>query len=82
LTRSDFEGWLDGYRQAWRTDDPQQIEALFTEVATYAPWPFGEPWRGRQDILAKWIDRGDSKAASRFESELLAVDGETGSCAA
>ena len=77
MTRTDFESWLDGYRQAWRTDDPEQIRALFTEGATYAPSPFSEPWRGREAIVAKWIERGDAQGKWQFESELLAVDGET-----
>jgi uncharacterized protein (TIGR02246 family) len=77
MTRTDFDNWLDGYRQAWRTDDPEQIGALFTEDATYSPSPFSEPWRGREAIVANWIERGDSQAAWQFESELLAVDGET-----
>lgn len=78
MTRTDFENWLEAYRQAWRTDDPDQIGALFAEDATYAPWPFGKPWQGREAIVAKWVERGDSKAAWQFESELLAVDGDTG----
>ncbi len=78
MTRTDFDNWLDGYRQAWRTDDPDQIGALFSEDATYAPWPFGEPWRGRDAIVARWVERGDSQAAWQFESELLAVDGDRG----
>ena len=42
MTRTDFENWLDGYRQAWRTDDPDQIGALFTEE-------FAEWWVQRPD---------------------------------
>ena len=78
MTRTDIENWLDGYRQAWRTDDPDQIGALFTEDATYAPWPFSKPWQGREAIVTKWVERGDSQSAWQFESELLAVDGDTG----
>jgi uncharacterized protein (TIGR02246 family) len=78
MTRTDLERWLDAYQAAWRTDDPEQIGALFTEDATYAPWPFSEPWRGRETIVARWVERGDSKNEWRFESELIAVDGDTG----
>jgi len=78
MTHADFEHWLDGYRQAWKSDDPDQIGALFTEDATYAPSPFREAWRGREAIVANWIERGDSKNPWQFESELLAVEGETG----
>jgi hypothetical protein len=78
MTRADFEQWLERYRAAWTTDDPQQIGDLFTEEATYSPWPFSKPWEGREAIVAKWIERGDSKDPWRFESELLAVEGDTG----
>jgi hypothetical protein len=78
MTRADFEQWLERYRAAWTTDDPQQIGDLFTEEATYSPWPFSKPWEGREAIVAKWIERGDSKDPWRFESDLLAVEGDTG----
>jgi uncharacterized protein (TIGR02246 family) len=77
MTRTDFERWLDGYQAAWKTDDPEQIAALFTEDATYSPSPFSKPWRGREAIVAKWVDHGDAQNEWRFESELLAVEGET-----
>ena len=78
MTRADFEQWLGRYRAAWTTDDPDQIGALFTEDATYSPWPFSKTWEGRQAIVAKWIERGDSKDPWQFESELVAVEGDTG----
>ena len=78
MTRADFEQWLSAYRQAWTTDDPRDIAALFTEDATYSPWPFSTSWEGQDVIVGKWIDRGDSKNPWRFESELLAVEGDTG----
>ncbi len=78
MTRTDFDRWLDGYRRAWKTDDAEQIGALFTDDAVYSPGPFSEPWRGREAIVANWIERGDSQADWRFESEVLAVEGETG----
>ena len=78
MTRADFEGWLERYRAAWTTDDPRQIGDLFTDDATYAPRPFGKPWEGRDAIVANWIELGDSQNPWQFESELLAVEGDTG----
>jgi uncharacterized protein (TIGR02246 family) len=78
MTRANLEDWLGRYRAAWTTDDPQQIGALFTEDATYAPRPFGEPWEGRDAIVAKWIELGDSTIPWEFESDIVAVDGDTG----
>ena len=78
MTRTDFERWLDSYQSAWKTDDPKQIGALFTDDATYSPWPFSEAWEGRDAIVEKWIGRGDAKIPWHFESEWLAVEGYTG----
>ena len=77
MDRSDVGRWLTAYRGAWETDDPGAIAALFTEDATYAPRPFGKPWQGRDEIVANWIELGDSKNSWQFESEIIAVDGDT-----
>ena len=78
MTRTDFENWLDRYRQAWRTDDHDQIAALFTDDANYSTYPFRDPKRGRDAIVAWWVSQGDSQNEWRFESEELVVEGETG----
>lgn len=78
MTRTDFEQWLDRYQAAWKTDDPAQIGALFTDDATYSTLPFREPKRGRDAIVAWWISQGDSQNQWRFESARLVVEGETG----
>lgn len=78
MTPTDFESWLDRYQAAWKTDDAAQIGALFTEDATYSPWPFSKSWNGRDAIVEQWIGRGDSKTPWQFESEWLAVEGDTG----
>jgi uncharacterized protein (TIGR02246 family) len=76
--RAAIEGWLVAYRHAWGTDDPDDVAALFTEDATYSPWPFSKPWVGRDAIVAKWVERGDSKDPWSFDGEVLAVEGDTG----
>jgi uncharacterized protein (TIGR02246 family) len=76
--RAAVEAWLAAYRGAWQTDDPGEVAALFTEDATYSPWPFSPWWQGRDAIVAKWIERGDSQNPWQFESEILAVEGDTG----
>ena len=43
------QAWLDNYRTAWASNEPDDIRALFTEGATYAGGPFDpEPWVGRE----------------------------------
>ena len=76
--RAAFEDWVAGYRRAWKTDDPGDIAALFTEDATYSPSPFSESWRGRDAIVDEWIKRGDSAALPAFEHEIVAADGPVG----
>lgn len=78
MDRTDLEAWLAAYRRAWTSDDPADITALFTEDATYSPWPFSNSWEGRDRIVEKWIDRGDAKRQWEFEHEILAVEGDTG----
>jgi uncharacterized protein (TIGR02246 family) len=76
--RASVEAWLAAYRHAWSTDDPEDVAALFTEDATYSPWPFSKPWEGRDAIVARWIERGDSKDPWQFEGDVVAVEGDTG----
>jgi ketosteroid isomerase-like protein len=80
MDRAGVERWIEGYRKAWASDAPSDIAALFTEDATYSPFPWPrdrEPWTGRDAIVANWIERGDSKLGWRFEHEVLAVEGDT-----
>ena len=78
MTRDDLETWLASYRLAWGSDDPEDVAALFTDSATYSPWPYAAPWLGRDEIVAKWIARGDSGRPRAFEHRILAVDGDLG----
>jgi SnoaL-like domain len=78
MDRSDLEDWLARYRRAWTTDDPADIAALFTEDASYSPWPFSQSWHPRDQIVDKWIGRGDSKRGWQFDHDILAFEGDTG----
>ncbi|HET6532784.1 MAG TPA: nuclear transport factor 2 family protein [Actinoplanes sp.] len=74
MTSSDaVTTWLGNYRAAWESNDPAQIGDLFTEDATYFPEPFAQPWRGRDEIVARWLDRRDEPGSWTFEWHLLAV---------
>jgi len=78
MSRADVEHWVAGYRQAWKSDDPEQIGGLFTDDATYLPSPFSTPWEGRDAIVAEWIRRGDSGVEWAFEHAVIAADGSVG----
>ena len=65
--------WMEGYLKAWRSNDPEDIAALFSEDARYFTAPHREPWRGREAIVAGWLERKDAEGAWEFEWEPLDV---------
>jgi ketosteroid isomerase-like protein len=77
MDRDHIERWLTSYRRAWRSDNPADIKALFTEEATYSPYPFAGAWHGVDQIVEGWIGHHDSEKIWTFEHEILAIDGDT-----
>ncbi|MGN9843561.1 nuclear transport factor 2 family protein [Nonomuraea sp. H19] len=59
--------WIEGYMRAWNSNHPDDISALFTEDAAYYTEPYGAPWRGREQIVANWLDRQDRPGETTFE---------------
>lgn len=75
---------MTGYRAAWESNDPEAIGALFTDDALYYAEPYSEPFRGRDEIVAKWLERKDEPGSTNFTWTTLAhhdglafVQGET-----
>ena len=69
--------WLDKYRTAWASNDPDDIRAMFTEDATYAGSPFDEtPWTGHDGIVAGWLENEDTVGQWSFDGAALAYDPE------
>ena len=68
--------WRQRYLKAWSSNDPDHINALFTEEAEYFTDPFGEPWRGRAGIIAGWLDAADEPGSFTFEWSPLAITPE------
>ncbi|HEV7184466.1 MAG TPA: nuclear transport factor 2 family protein [Leifsonia sp.] len=67
--------WIDLYRRAWETNDPDDIRALFTEDASYRTEPFAEPWDGHLEIVEGWLDAQDDPGAAAFEWRLAGREG-------
>jgi hypothetical protein len=67
--------WIDAYVEAWNTNDPGQIGALFTAEAEYwaEPW---EVWRGREAIVAGWLAHADAPGDCTFGWSAVARDGD------
>lgn len=68
--------WIAAYRRAWESNEPDDIRALFTEDARYRTEPWREPWRGRDRIVAEWLDRKDEPGDATFEWTPLSVTDE------
>ena len=65
--------WIDAYIDAWRSNDPESIAALFTEDATYAYHPWDEPLQGREAIVADWLKEPDEPGSWEAEYRPLLV---------
>ncbi len=48
------DDWIEGYRQAWESRDPEAAAGLFTSDATYRSNIFEEPHRGREGVREYW----------------------------
>ena len=74
MDRKDVEAWIEGYKRAWTTNDPEDIGGLFTDDAAYYTAPFREPWSGRDAIVQGWLDRKEEPGEWTFRWEILAID--------
>jgi len=71
--------WIDSYVDAWSTNEPADIVALFSEGARYYTAPWREPWEGHDGILEGWLEeQRDDPGTWRFRYEVLAASGELG----
>jgi ketosteroid isomerase-like protein len=80
MDRATFESWLDAYKRAWETRDPEAAASLFTANATYQETPFEDPVRGREGIRDYWWDVTRYQEGIEFSYEVLATT-EAGSIA-
>jgi ketosteroid isomerase-like protein len=78
VDRSGVEHWVAGYLRAWDSNEPDDVRALFAPDAEYRFEPWEEPVTGHDEIVAEWRERADAPGDHRFESEVLAVDGDLG----
>lgn len=69
-----LRAWLEGYRSAWETRDPEAVIRLFAEDATYRETPFTQPMRGREAIRLYWSRVvAAAQEQIRFGHEVLAI---------
>jgi uncharacterized protein (TIGR02246 family) len=78
MDRNALERWVSDYVRAWESNDPEAIGRLFTADATYYTAPFRQPWRGRDAIVAGWLDRKDDPGTWTFDWQILATADDRG----
>ncbi|HKG55763.1 MAG TPA: nuclear transport factor 2 family protein [Candidatus Limnocylindrales bacterium] len=78
IGRHGAEDWVRRYIAAWTSNQPADIDALFTSDAIYRPTPFSDGWNGRAAIRDEWLARRDEPDTWTFEWELIAADGDVG----
>lgn len=78
MTKHDARRVVDTYLRAWVGQDPDLIETIFTDTATYHERVFEAPIQGRRGIRAYWKTKVIEGQAN-IECELLNLylDGET-----
>lgn len=74
--RASVRSWLERYVEAWRANEPGPIGGLFTEDAEYRFRPGDEPVRGRDAIVAAWLEEPDAPGSWRASYEPFAVEGD------
>jgi hypothetical protein len=68
--------WMEKYIAAWASNEPDDIRELFTEEAVYATRPQDkDPWRGREQIVDRWLTARDDADEWTFDWTLLGTDG-------
>jgi|SRR5690554_2650707 len=77
VSRETVARWVESYRRAWESNEPDDIRALFTDDAQYFTEPWEEPWRGHDQIVDGWLEARDEPGDTTFEWEVVAVDDNT-----
>jgi hypothetical protein len=78
VERKNFEKWVQGYLKAWKTNERSDVEALFTENATYLTQSFREPWSGRETIVSGWLERAGWQGVWNFDYQWVAIEDNVG----
>jgi ketosteroid isomerase-like protein len=76
IDTTDIDRWLERYQAAWRSDEPTQIAALFTDDARYFIAPQAEPMVGAAAVADWWREMGESRLPWTFEYDVVAREGD------
>lgn len=75
--RAHVTRWLVEYVEAWRSNDRDQIAALFTDDVSYRYYPHTDPVVGPEAVADAWLEDPDDPAGWTASYEPVAVDGDT-----
>lgn len=76
MDRPQFQAWLNGYIEAWRSNDRATIERLFADDACHWYNAYADPLVGRSAIVDFWLEEPDAPDSWEAEYDVLAIDGE------
>jgi hypothetical protein len=77
LDHAAVNDWLARYIDAWKSYDPVQIAALFSDDCQHRYTPFDAPQIGKQAIVDSWLqDNRDQSGTYDAHYETLMVDGD------
>lgn len=71
-----IDRWMDGYVTAWDSNRTEDVASLFTESADYRSYPWAEPARGRDAIVALWLASADEPGDHAFDWHVVGRDGD------
>ena len=79
LTKRQVEDWVGRYLTAWRSNDPKDIAAVFTNDADAHELPYETDSEGLGEIVALWQERSTWEGTGEwtFEWEEVAINGDT-----
>jgi ketosteroid isomerase-like protein len=79
MNRTDVQAWLDRYVEAWRANEREPIEELFSQDAVYSyrPWDSDDHTiRGRDAIVDSWLEEPDQPNEWDAHYAPYAVEGD------
>ena len=76
MRREDVTGWLERYVAAWKSGDRGEIEALFSDDASYRYHPYDEPLVGPAAIADSWLEDPDEPGSFDARYACYAADGD------
>jgi ketosteroid isomerase-like protein len=76
LDKAAVDRWLKAYVEAWKTNDREQIAALFADDVKYRYNPYIDPVEGREAVVRSWLGEGDEPGTYDATYRAVAVDGQ------